>query len=51
MEDYDLNSRTAHYKTFNISDAKEGYKLTIGDYEGDAGKLSINKLNISYYLK
>lgn len=38
MSDFDNESRFAYYRIFSIGNKESGYKLTIGEYEGNAGK-------------
>lgn len=38
MSDSDNESRFAYYRIFSIGNKESGYKLTIGEYEGNAGK-------------
>jgi hypothetical protein len=38
MEDFDNNEKYATYKQFAVDDEKSVYKLTVGEYQGDAGE-------------
>lgn len=38
VSDFDNESRFAYYRIFSVGNKKSGYKLTIGEYEGNAGK-------------
>ncbi len=38
MEDFEGESRYAHYNHFRIGDESTKYKLAVGDYNGDAGR-------------
>ncbi|GLD62724.1 fibrinogen-like protein 1 [Lates japonicus] len=37
LEDFDGNQRYAEYKNFKVTDEKDHYRLTFGDYVGTAG--------------
>ncbi|KAG0721058.1 Fibrinogen C domain-containing protein 1 [Chionoecetes opilio] len=37
MVDYELGHRHAHYQVFRVGAEKEGYRLTVANYSGDAG--------------
>ena len=41
MEDFDNVKKYAVYRTFSVGDIDSGYRLTVGDYDGNAGKTSI----------
>ena len=38
MEDFDNNVMYATYNKFAVGDEKSVYKLTVGEYQGDAGE-------------
>ena len=38
MEDFDNAKKYAVYRTFSVGDNDSGYRLTVGDYDGNAGK-------------
>lgn len=50
MVDTNNNKTYAVYKTFSIGDAASKYKLTVGDYSGNAGKLQFMSLTICQKL-
>ena len=37
LEDFNQNTRYAHYDTFSVGDASTEYVLTVGGYSGTAG--------------
>ena len=37
LEDFNSETRYAKYTTFNVGDRTSNFKLTVGDYSGDAG--------------
>lgn len=38
MSDFNNESRFAYYRIFSVGNKDSGYRLTVGDYEGNAGK-------------
>lgn len=44
LGDWEGETRFAKYGTFSISDASDNYRLSIGNYSGDAGTATIIKL-------
>lgn len=40
LSDYENNSRYAQYQVFSVGDQDSGYRLTVGDYIGNAGRIS-----------
>ena len=40
MTDFDNTKKYAEYKDFKVGYEKDGYKLNLGKYSGNAGKIS-----------
>ena len=38
MSDFINNRRYAHYRIFSVGNKASGYRLTVGEYNGNAGK-------------
>ena len=43
MDNFEGESRYAEYSTFNVDSDVNKYKLNVGGYSGNAGKLLLNK--------
>lgn len=41
MSDFSNKSRFAHYRIFSVGNKNSGYRLTVGEYEGNAGTMFI----------
>lgn len=39
MSDLSNQKRFAYYRIFSVGNKDSGYKLTVGEYEGNAGKI------------
>nr|XP_039267079.1 fibrinogen C domain-containing protein 1-like [Styela clava] len=51
MMDWDNNKRFAKYGTFNVGDESTGYKLTVGEYSGNAGDSLADHNNMKFSTK
>uniref|UniRef100_A0A8W8KMB2 Fibrinogen C-terminal domain-containing protein n=1 Tax=Magallana gigas TaxID=29159 RepID=A0A8W8KMB2_MAGGI len=51
MSDFDNESRFAYYRIFSIGNKESGYKLTIGEYEGNAGDSMKTHNGQSFYAR
>ncbi|XP_052719665.1 fibrinogen C domain-containing protein 1-like [Crassostrea angulata] len=51
MSDFDNESRFAYYRIFSVGNKKSGYKLTIGEYEGNAGDSMETHNGQSFYAR
>lgn len=38
MSDFENENRFAYYRVFSVGNKDSGYKLTVGEYQGNAGK-------------
>lgn len=48
MSDLSNQKRFAYYRIFSVGNKDSGYKLTVGEYEGNAGKILIAWIKITY---
>lgn len=44
MSDFNNESRFAYYRIFSVGNKDSGYKLTVGEYKGNAGKKTLHNL-------
>ena len=42
MSDFQNVTKYADYSTFHVADETSGYRLTVGGYSGNAGKISFS---------
>lgn len=50
MADFENESRFAYYRIFSVGNKDSRYKLTVGEYEGNAGKQLSDLLSFFFYL-